>query len=47
MHCKICGEQKIIAKELGVCLDCIKQRPEEAEPFILQAHKKVEENLAW
>ncbi len=40
MRCKICGKQEIIAKELGVCADCIKQRPEEAKPFVIQAHRK-------
>ncbi|MBI5966856.1 MAG: radical SAM protein, partial [Deltaproteobacteria bacterium] len=40
-QCKLCNAaNRSISKELGVCLKCIRERPEEALPIALQAHKK-------
>ena len=37
-RCKLCGEEKIVAEILGVCLECIRERPQEAMPYIERAH---------
>jgi len=38
-RCNICGKVAItVAKVLGACVDCIRNRFEEAEPLIRQAH---------
>jgi pyruvate formate lyase activating enzyme len=44
--CHVCHKpQKIIAKELGVCLDCIRNNFEKAKPYIDKVHKKVREEF--
>jgi len=40
-QCKLCrAASNSISKELGICLNCLRQRPEEALPLAKQAHKK-------
>jgi len=40
--CLICGEsKKYISRVLGLCVDCIRERPKEALPIIMEAHGKV------
>lgn len=40
-QCKLCNAtSKEISRELGLCLTCIKDRPEEALPVAMQAHQK-------
>jgi pyruvate formate lyase activating enzyme len=40
--CKVCGEaRRPVAGVLGVCLDCIRERPEEAIPHIRRAHEET------
>jgi len=41
MECGICKEEKIVAKTLGICSDCLKRRPTESQPFIISAHRKA------
>lgn len=39
-QCKICNAiSNSISKELGICLTCIREKPEDALPFAMQAHK--------
>jgi len=40
MICKICKKEKILAKFLGICKDCILEKWEEAKNFIEIAHRK-------
>lgn len=45
MRCKICGGgDRLISEALGVCLDCIRSRPEEAKPIIERVHASVRES---
>ena len=40
--CRICGEsKKYISRILGICADCIRERPGEALPYIMEAHGRV------
>ena len=40
--CSVCGRSSpLIASLLGVCLDCIRNRPEEALPSILRLHVEI------
>ncbi len=40
--CRICGGSSyLIASHLGVCLDCIRQRPDEAQAYIQATHAEV------
>lgn len=39
MKCNLCGkESRYVSQVLGVCLDCIRTRFDEARPFIIEAH---------
>ncbi len=39
--CKICGKiSELISEELGVCGDCIREKPEKALYFTFEAHEK-------
>ena len=39
--CSVCGrESQLISNILGVCVDCIRSRPNEAMKYIIEAHKK-------
>ena len=40
-QCELChATSSFISQELGVCLGCIRERPEEAVPAAMQAHKR-------
>lgn len=40
-ECKLCGTAlETVSKELGVCLSCIRKKPERAIEIALQAHKR-------
>jgi len=39
--CAVCGERKTVARTLGVCLDCIRCRPEESLSHAREAHGMV------
>ncbi len=41
MVCKICGEEKVVAKILGFCLDCLREKPASCLPLAVSAHKQV------
>jgi pyruvate formate lyase activating enzyme len=41
MACAVCGEEKTVSRVLGVCLDCIRDRPEESLSNIKEAHRVV------
>jgi len=45
MLCKLCGKEKQITAILGVCLDCIRNLPTEAFPYMDLAHKKAREEF--
>jgi len=40
-RCAVCGEKKTVARVLGVCLDCIRERPEDSMIHIREAHRGV------
>jgi pyruvate formate lyase activating enzyme len=45
-QCQVCGNKgRIVSAELGVCLDCIRHKFDKAEPYIMNAHKRVREEL--
>lgn len=45
--CKICGEKpKYISSTLGICLNCIRENPGKARPFIIEAHRKSRESYS-
>jgi len=40
--CCICGESKdYISRSLGVCVDCVRERPSEALPIIIEVHSRA------
>src|SRR5512134_3463380 len=40
-RCKLCSaSSNLISEEMGVCLRCIRERPEKALPIAIQAHKR-------
>jgi len=40
VRCRVCGEAPgPVAEALGICLDCIRERPDEAMPHIERAHE--------
>ena len=39
--CAVCGEKKNVSRVLNVCLDCIRDRPEESLSHIKEAHRGV------
>lgn len=45
IKCKICNKEKIISKSLGICLECIREKPDKAIEFINISHKKVREKF--
>ncbi len=45
MHCKLCNEEKLISKELGICLDCIRNKPDESIAYIKSVHKRAREEF--
>ncbi|MFP3952132.1 MAG: radical SAM protein [Candidatus Bathyarchaeia archaeon] len=40
-ECSICGRAEVITSSLGICLDCIRDRREEALPYISEAHAEA------
>jgi len=41
-HCKICGSKDAVASSaLGICVNCIRSKPDEALPHIEQAHREA------
>lgn len=45
-ECKVCGEKKDeISKELGVCVKCIRNNPEMANPHLVSAHTTIREPI--
>jgi len=41
-ECRVCGKRSIlISKFVGVCGDCIRERPDEASPYIIEAHAEA------
>ena len=45
MKCKICGNRTEITKILGICINCIRDKPELSKPFIKEAHRKSREKF--
>ncbi|MEO0070778.1 MAG: radical SAM protein [candidate division WOR-3 bacterium] len=45
MVCKVCHKEKVGAKVLGLCVDCLRQNPARCLPIIYQAHKMVRERF--
>jgi pyruvate formate lyase activating enzyme len=42
VECQVCHTRKLyVARSLGVCVDCIRQRPELAGPLIERAHRHI------
>jgi pyruvate formate lyase activating enzyme len=42
LRCQVCGEaSKPVSKALGVCLDCIRERWDEASPYVEAAHGRA------
>lgn len=40
-ECKLCGRKSVLISEIiGVCVDCLRKRPEEALPIALKGHEK-------
>ncbi|MGB9678317.1 MAG: radical SAM protein, partial [Candidatus Ratteibacteria bacterium] len=44
-YCKICNKEKLISKNLGICLECIREKPEEAIFIANEVHKKIREKF--
>jgi pyruvate formate lyase activating enzyme len=41
-RCFLCDSQaNLVAANLGVCVECIRGKPEESKPFIINAHRKA------
>lgn len=45
MRCKICDKEKILSSSLPVCSVCIRERKEDAAPFIEKAHRRGRESF--
>ncbi len=43
--CKVCGLEKRISKILGVCIDCIREKPEVSLSYIKNVHENVRKNF--
>ena len=43
--CELCGKKALISKALKVCVDCLRDRPDEARPFAEEAHRKSREKF--
>jgi pyruvate formate lyase activating enzyme len=43
--CKICEKEKGISENLGVCVDCIRERPEKSIIYIKRVHEEVRKNF--
>ncbi|KPL20146.1 MAG: hypothetical protein AMJ93_12645, partial [Anaerolineae bacterium SM23_84] len=41
-RCVVCGRQSpLIAASLGLCVDCIRQRPDQALPLAANVHRRA------
>lgn len=41
-RCRVCGrDSPLISSSLGICLNCIRDNYEKAEPYIIEAHARV------
>lgn len=40
-RCKVCGETKPISTAIGLCVRCIREKPEDAVPIIREAHVRA------
>jgi pyruvate formate lyase activating enzyme len=40
-ECRICGEKKEISRELGICVDCIRNNSKKALSLIGEAHRNI------
>ena len=39
-ECKVCGKKSLtVSQILGVCVDCVRDKPEKAYPYIMEAHR--------
>ena len=39
-ECKVCGKKSLtVSQILGVCVDCVRGKPEKAYPYIMEAHR--------
>ncbi|MCM8803727.1 MAG: radical SAM protein [Candidatus Omnitrophica bacterium] len=43
--CKICNKEKLISKNLGICVECIREKPEIAIIYANEVHKKIREKF--
>ena len=44
--CSVCGnEDKVVSKTLAVCADCIRSKPDQSLPIVLEAHKDARAQL--
>lgn len=43
--CKLCGKEKEITKSVGICLECIREKPDKVKELAYIVHKKVRESL--
>jgi pyruvate formate lyase activating enzyme len=40
--CRICGdEDKVVSSAIGVCVDCIRSKPDQSLPLVFEAHKEA------
>ena len=40
--CRLCGdENKVVSSTIGVCVDCIRSKPDHALPIVFEAHKEA------
>jgi|UniRef100_A0A7J2U6M7 pyruvate formate lyase activating enzyme len=45
-RCKLCGNSsKIVSDVLGVCIECLRKRPEEALPIAMKVHREYRKAL--
>ncbi len=41
-RCVLCGKQsRLVAESLGLCADCIREKPEHSRPLIIESHAKA------
>lgn len=46
VRCSLCDTQsRVVAANLGVCVECIRSRPDECMPFIKKAHQKARQTF--
>jgi pyruvate formate lyase activating enzyme len=41
-ECRVCGKKsKLIAESIKVCVDCLRESPEESFPYVMEAHARI------